>query len=87
MSVRVRFPSEAQGRSRTESLMVSRPAFILRPTYLQCSRLNLMAVAAVAVVNIVVVDTVVRSWLLRTWLLGHGCSVIAVATESHHTII
>ena len=50
MSVRVRFPSEAQGRSRTESLMVSRPAFILRPTYLQCSRLNLMAVAAVAVV-------------------------------------
>ena len=31
MSVRVRFPSEAQGRSRTESLMVSRPAFIFVP--------------------------------------------------------
>ena len=63
------------------------PNIPLRSIYLQGSRLNLMAVAAVAVVNIVVVDTVVRSWLLRTWLLGHGCSVIAVATESHHITI
>ena len=68
MSVRVRFPSEAQGRSRTESLMVSRPAFILRPTYLQCSRLNLMAVAAVAVVVMAVVDMV--AW---SWMFSNGC--------------
>ena len=35
----------------------------------------------------IVVDMIVRSWLLRTWLLGHGCSVMAVATESHHITI
>ena len=74
MSVRVRFPSEAQGRSRTESLMVSRPAFILHPTYpsrsiyLQSNRLNLIAVAAVAVVVIAVVDMV--AW---SWMFSNGC--------------
>ena len=50
MSVRVRFPSEAQGRSRTESLMVSRPAFILHPIiHPQGNRLNVMAVAVMDV--------------------------------------
>ena len=63
------------------------PTYPSRSIYLQSNRLNLIAVVAVTVVDMVVRSWLLRTWLLWTWLLGHGCSVMAVATESHHITI
>ena len=63
------------------------PTYPSRSIYLQSNRLNLIAVAAVAVVVIAVVDMVAWSWMFSNGCCGHGCLVMAVATESHHITI
>ena len=88
MSVRVRFPSEAQGRSRTESLMVSRPAFIFVPDI--PFKVNIPSKQQAQPDSCCGRDScghgcsvmAVRSWLLRTWLLRLNHTI-----SSYHHII